>query len=450
MSTAPSVVILGGGLSGMAAGYALARAGWPDVTLVERGSELGGLAGTFESGGHFYPLAYHHILHRDRTLLHVLDRIGALERVRWRKIRMLFRVDGTLYDLADPLQFLRFPMSLPDKLRFARLMLRSFRKSDWTDWKQRSAAELVDAWAGPGVRRAIFEPLTRLKFDLPCSDVSGAWLGARLHFREGSAPLGFIPGCNWTQVLCEGLGAMLGDAGVTVRTGAGVCAIHSEAGRVREIELDGGERLRPQVVVCTLPTEVYRAMSPGDSTPGLDAIRYTAVVSAIFATSQTIPPDFYWMNLASLDCSASGLFRLEALNPSIGAPGESCFNFVTHVRSRHDEFFSRSEAALQAGYLEDFRRIFGVDLEPSWSRIHRLPMYSPVFVRGYDNPPVRSTQLPNLYFAGNYRTFPSIASTGTAMRSGFETAHAVLTDHGTPSALLEQIGRFRLRSMPRA
>ena len=176
MST-PRVVVLGGGLSGLAAAYTLAKAGWKHVTVVERGLELGGLAGTFEADGHFYPLAYHHILHRDQGLLYFLDRIDALRDVRWRKVRMLFRLDGRMYDLADPVDFLRFPMSLTDKLRFVRLMARCFVKSDWTDWHERSAAELVDAWGGPGVRQAIFDPLTRLKFDRPCDEVSGAWLG---------------------------------------------------------------------------------------------------------------------------------------------------------------------------------------------------------------------------------------------------------------------------------
>ena len=108
----PSVVVLGGGLSGMATAYSLARAGISDITLIERGPELGGLAGTFERGNHFYPLGYHHILHHDRTLLYVLNQIGALSQVRWRKIRMFFHLGGRLYNLADPLDFLRFPMKL--------------------------------------------------------------------------------------------------------------------------------------------------------------------------------------------------------------------------------------------------------------------------------------------------------------------------------------------------
>jgi protoporphyrinogen oxidase len=196
--TTPAVVVLGGGLSGVAAAYTLARAGVSDITVIERGATLGGLAGSFEREGHFYPLGYHHILHRDRTLLFFLDLIGALPAVRWRRVQMLFHLGGRAYDLGSPGGFLSFPMSLRDKAGFVRLMLKAFNKRDWSDWQDRSAADLVDTYAGAGTRTALFERLTRLKFELPCAEVSGAWLGARLHFREGSAPLGNIPDANWT------------------------------------------------------------------------------------------------------------------------------------------------------------------------------------------------------------------------------------------------------------
>jgi protoporphyrinogen oxidase len=440
------VLVLGGGLSGMAAAWALARVGFRSVTLLERGPELGGLAGTFERDGHFYPLGYHHILHRDRTLLYVLDRIGALPRVRWRKIRMLFHLGGRLYDLADPFDFARFPMGALDKLRFARLMLRSFGKTDWSDWAGRAADELVDRWAGPGVRTTIFERLSHLKFRLPCREVSAAWLGTRLYYREGSAPLGYVPGANWTKVLCDGLTGALADSGVSVRTSTTVSAIRVEGDRIRAVELVGGESLEADLVVSTLPTETYHTLVPGDASPEIAAIRYTALISMVVATRQRIEPDFYWMNLASLDRHACGIFLLDSLNPTIGGPGERCVNFVTHLPSRNEPLFRRSDDDLLAAYREDFRAIFGFDLEPGWTHIARVPMYSPVFVRGYRNPPVRSTSLANVYFAGNYRTFPSVASTGTAMGSGFEAAEAILKDAGMAAGAAEEIAAFRLPS----
>jgi hypothetical protein len=77
-------------------------------------------------------------------------------------------------------------------------------------------------------------------------------------------------------------------------------------------------------------------------------------------------------------------------------------------------------------------------------------MYSPVFSRTFRNAPVRSTSWPNVYFAGNYRTFPSIVSTGTALGSGVTAASALLQSNGKSTELADAVARFRLRSMPRA
>jgi protoporphyrinogen oxidase len=446
----PAVVVLGGGLSGVAAAYTLARSGIDNVTIIERGSTLGGLAGSFEQEGHFYPLGYHHILHRDRALLYFLDLIGALPSVRWRRVRMLFHLGGQAYDLGSARGFLSFPMSLRDKAGFVRLMLKAFNKRDWSDWQNRSAADLVDTYAGPGAREALFERLTRLKFELPCDQVSGAWLGARLHFREGSAPFGYIPDANWTKVLCDGLARLLGDLGVKVRLDAGVTRLVTDDGQVREAELSTGERVGGDYFVSTIPTEIYVGLLAGDSTPELERVRYSALLSVVCATRQAVDPRAYWINLASLDRTACGIFLLSSLNPTIGRAGDSCVNFVTHLRGRDRPLFRASEDELLARYRDDFRAVFGFDLEPFWTHVARVPMYSPVFGRSFRNPPIRSTSWRNLYFAGNYRTFPTIVSTGTALNSGVETGGALLQDLGERTELAGRIDRFRLASMPRA
>jgi protoporphyrinogen oxidase len=448
VSSNPSVVVLGGGLSGVGAALALADEGIRDITLIERGSSLGGLAGSFEQGGHFYPLGYHHILHRDRALLHFLDRLGALDDVRWRRVRMFFRVGQKSYDLGSIAGFLRFPMAVADKLRFARLMLRAFRKRDWSDWHDETAAALVDRWAGPGVRKTLFETLTRLKFELPPEEVSGAWLGARLHYREGSAPLGYIPGVNWTKVLCDGLTHVLQELGVQLRLQTSIQKLHGSRAAIREVELAGGERLAGDLFVSSLPPEIYLNMVSEDATPHLDSIRYSALISFVCATRQRVQPDFYWMNVFDRGHTACGIFLLSSLNPSIGGPGETCVNFVTHLNSRNRPLFSASDEDLLSAYEADFRSVLEKDLEPLWTRVNRVPMYSPVFTPRFRSPAVRSTTWENLYFAGNYRTFPSIASTGTALYSGVEAAHAILRGGGNRSSLLDRIHSFRLRSMP--
>jgi len=445
----PSVVVLGGGLSGAAAAFTLARAGVRDVTVIESAGSLGGLAGSFERDGHFYPLGYHHILHRDRPLLLFLELIGALPDVRWRRIRMLFQLGGTAYDLGTPAGFLRFPMSLRDKAGFVRLMLMAFRRSDWSSWEDRSAAELVDQYAGPGVREAIFERLTRLKFELPCEEVSGAWLGARLRYREGSAPLGYMPGANWTKVLCDGVTRLLAECGVRVRLRSKIARLHTSEDRVIEAELEGGDRIGGDLFVSTIPTETYLRLVPKEDTPHLTEIRYSALLSVVCATRQTLPTKAYWINLASLDRTACGIFLLSSLNPTIGRPGDTCVNFVTHLRGRDRPLFQEPDERLLERYHADFRAVFGCDLEPFWTHVARVPMYSPVFRRGFRNPPIRSHTWSNVWFAGNYRPRPSIVSTGTALGSGVETAASVLAEHGMATDLGESLARFRLKEMPR-
>lgn len=426
----PSCIVLGGGLSGVAAACTLVESGVRDVTVLEAGSSLGGLAGSFLHDGRFYPLGYHHILHRDRTLLAVLESLGAASRIRWRRVHISFYEGGRLHDLSSPLGFARHPMSLTDKLRFARLMARAFRKRDWSEWEDRSAAELVDDWAGPGVRRAIFEPLTRIRFELPCDEISGAWLGARLYQREGSARLGYIPGTNWTRVLCEGMAERATGLGVRVLLNSPVAALRGDDGSLREAELADGTRLGADLFVSTLPTEVYTRLIGRDDTPELESIRYTALLSIVCASRRPLPPNLYWISLTAPGHAASGIFQLSALNPSIGVPGHSCVNFVTHLLDRHRPMFSWSDADLLRAYLVDFRAVFGFDLDPYWTRIHRLPMYAPVMRRGFRNPPPRSATWRNVAFAGNYRTFPSILSTGTAIESGIATARELARDLG--------------------
>ena len=162
------VIVLGGGLSGAAAAYALAASGAADVTVLERGPTLGGLAGSFERE----PA----ISIRSATTIsctatgRCCSSSSASARwptVRWRRVRMLFHLGGRSYDLGTPGGLWSFPMSLGAKAGLVRLMLKAFGKRDWGDWQDRSAADLVDTYAGAGRREALFERLTRLKFELP-------------------------------------------------------------------------------------------------------------------------------------------------------------------------------------------------------------------------------------------------------------------------------------------
>ncbi len=55
----PHVAVIGGGFCGFAAAYELGRRG-VRATVLERGAEVGGLAGSFAAGGERLEKFYHH------------------------------------------------------------------------------------------------------------------------------------------------------------------------------------------------------------------------------------------------------------------------------------------------------------------------------------------------------------------------------------------------------
>lgn len=414
-------------MAGSGAAHAL-RTGGCEVTLVERGAELGGLAGSFERDGAFYPLGYHHILSTDRTLRRFLRLTGVAPRVRWRRVRLLFELDRRLHELGTPAGFLRFPLSATAKLRFLRLLLGCFLRRDWRAWEGAPASRLLAGAGGDELRRVLFEPLAQLKFRRPLAELSAAWLGARLHAREGASPVGYVPGANWTKLLCDGLDRELRRIGCAIELGVGARAVRVEGGRVRGVALDDGRELAADAVVSTVPVPAHRALLPADSTPELAAIDYTALLSLVCAVPRGATDDFYWLNLSSLDRTACAIFQLSALNPTIGRRDEACLNFVTHLAGADDPLFSLADDRLLDRYRDDARRVLGLELSPRWFHVARVAHYSPIFHRHYRNPPTRSAAIGGLYYAGNYCTYPAVASTGTALGSGVATARVVLAD----------------------
>jgi len=422
------VVIIGGGMAGLAAGWRLSLLGVP-VVIIEGERQLGGLARSFELDGRQYPLGYHHILSTDRALVRMLARTGLLRQVIWSFQRMAFALDGGFYNLSDPRSVLRMPLSGGDKLGMMRVLgaamfnrvLRTGGSVDAATWlRRRGGGDLLERF---------FEPLARLKFGVGCDELSAEWLQARICAWEGIGRLGYIPGVNWAHELVAAMSAEIQSRGGELRAGDRVTRMSAGAGNaMRHVKLASGEQVEGSHFICTIPTPVLPSMMERFDEHRLDWIRYTRAVSCIVGCRELPRSPYYWTNFLSPPRSFGGMFRLELLNPSLGPPGVHLVNFVTHMGSgpgEGDDLIAASDDEIAARYLEDYRRSFDQTLNPDWARVSRIAHYSPVFCRGYRNPPPRSPVHPNLYFAGNFRTYPRITSTGQALDSGVEVADLI-------------------------
>jgi squalene-associated FAD-dependent desaturase len=246
MSVRPHVVVIGGGLAGLAAALDAADAG-ARVTLLERRNRLGGLTWSFQHGGLSVDNGQHVFLRCCEEYLSFLDRIGAggdvvlpprldipvvapgsppkIGRLRRSALPAPLQLAGSL---------LRYPhLPLRDRLRLGRAMLglRRLRLDDaslddisfgdWLTSKGQSRAAIAAVW----------DLITVPTLNLPAAQASLA-LGAMV-FRTGILEDPAAADIGWSRIPLgvlhgERAGLALDRAGVDVRLGTRVEFVRSD------------------------------------------------------------------------------------------------------------------------------------------------------------------------------------------------------------------------------
>ncbi len=142
--------MIGGGFCGLAAAYELGRRG-VRATVLERGAEVGGLAGSFAAGGERIEKFYHHWFTGDVHVMSLIEELGRSAEVVLRPTRIGTYYAHNFFRLSTPLDLLRFsPPPFLDRLRLGLLALRARRMKDWRALEDRTARRL----AGRDGRRA--------------------------------------------------------------------------------------------------------------------------------------------------------------------------------------------------------------------------------------------------------------------------------------------------------
>ena len=262
MRTTTEVVVIGGGLAGLAAATFLARAG-QTVTLFEKAHEVGGRALTHTKSGFHFNLGPHALYQGGRGA-QILRELGVQFTGHLPSASGGYALDhGTAYTL--PAGFVSLLttglLSLPGKLETARL-LASLAKIDAGTVQHLTVQEwLEQAIRQPDVRRllqALFRVATYTND--PERQSAGAAL-AQLQMALTSNVL-YLDG-GW-QVLVDGLRAAARAAGVNITTEKRAVSLEFDS-RVRRVRLADGSTLDASAVIMTgSPAEAAALMPNSD------------------------------------------------------------------------------------------------------------------------------------------------------------------------------------------
>lgn len=275
-------VVVGGGLLGLSTAFYLAREGH-QVTVLEAGSRLGGLATDVEVAGVAVDRFYHCILNADDHLLGLIDIAGLSDQLRMVPVKAGFLRDGKVHSISSPLDILRFPPLNPiDRARLVWSLLACRRVKDWHDLEQVDVETWLRGLSGDKVWETVWKPLLSAKFDGNFTRTPATYIWSRTvrmtdtRSAGGAKELaGHLVGGY--RVLAERLAEMIRDLGGAVLVDHPVDRLVTEAGRISAVTSAGATFLCDSAVLTTPLPLAAQLLAERDSHGVEEASRTEAI-----------------------------------------------------------------------------------------------------------------------------------------------------------------------------
>lgn len=401
-SRASGVVVLGGGIAGLAAAYYLGRAGHR-VTVLERAPVTGGMCASFESHGFTLDHGPHKLYSVIPGILSEIRRIMGdelLEHEKKNRIRLLGRYMNYPLSMKNLVPLLGPARTVELGVGYAGAVLRGL-----VDGAEASSYEAyILSRFGRGVYELVFEPLAWKVWGDPktlSADLAKARIpsgGATelilrlLKIRESTpdvdAPFFYYPRRGfgaWPEKLAEEVRRQ----GGAVKTGVEIRGLERRSGRVVGVDIDRSgrrERVPCGLLVSSIPIQsLARLLHPEDETVQTEArrlrFRNLALVYLILDRARIM--DDHWVFFPERRYPFNRVFEQKAMNEELGPPSKTalccdltCDEDDDTWKATDDELGKRSMSALvEAGLVR-----------PEWlevSFVRRFRDFYPVYSIDY-------------------------------------------------------------------
>jgi len=425
------IVVIGGGLTGLGAGYRFAQKGY-DVTVLEKEDHVGGLASSYFIDGYYIPKTYHHIMVGDVTTLSLIGELGLHSDLYWKRLKTGFLYDKITYDFSSPLNILRFkPLSTFDRIRFGLMVLTARKKKNWMHLDDVNVKDWVCENYGIGVYENLVKHIVVDKFNESPEKISAAWLMSRFghESRSVSGRFGYIRNGGIQQIINR-LEEEIKRSRGEVKTQSSVQRVEVCQGEVEGVVYGENEQfIEADVVISTVSAPILLktvANFPKPYRERLEQIRYKACICVTLGLKERVS-EYYWLNIVG-NYPFVGLFEHRHLNVDNSPTG--VMYVIKYLDTDHPDW-GRSGAYIVEHYLEKLEDIFPRLKEKIlWSRVFKAPYSTPVYSINFGRymPSMRSP-IRGLYITGISCIYPKDRYMGTALKSGFEAAEVVMQDY---------------------
>jgi len=444
---AKRVVIIGGGLAGLAAATALAPRGF-DVTLLESRNRLGGRASSFHdvASGYLVDTCQHVSMGCCTNLRHFCKTLGIDHFLEPQKALNFLTPDGRMSRFRSeawpaPFHLLRsfitaHYLTTWDKLQIFRGLADLLRRGDdddppFQDWLQQNgqSQNAVNRFWGLVLVSALNESPDRIGLRYARKVFVDGFMRHRRGFEVElpSVPLARLYGTELERWLAEHQ--------VELRLQHGVRRMLVENGRVASLDLRGGETMHADYYISAVPFDRLLDLLPAE----------TVTQHAIFANLRNLETSpitsvHVWLDkpvmklphVVLVDCIGQWVF-----NRGQSDAGE---HYVQVVVSAARQFRGLGREEIERRVIDELRSLFPAMRSAEVLRARVVTEHAATFsaVPGVDRwRPLQATPLPNLFLAGDWTLTGWPATMEGAVRSGYLAAEALLKQSGTPATLVQ-------------
>ena len=296
------IAVVGAGILGTVLAVRLAQSG-ADVTLLERGPSVGGLADAMDFGGHRIDRFYHVIVPSDERMIALCEELGLGDDLSFAPVGAGFFIDGALHPFNGIGDFLRFaPLSPLARARLGWFVAQCQLRGNHEALEDTPLLAWLTRHCGREVVDRIWRPLLDSRFDRSYDELPATYLWARTNRMRsarqggGGEMMGSLKGGH--ERLVNALADQARALGVDIRLGAAVDGLAvGPGGEVTGVIVDGAEEsfdltiptVQPPALAHLLPSALQGLLAAYPQ-------RYLGVVCLVMKVRRPLLP-YYCVNI---------------------------------------------------------------------------------------------------------------------------------------------------------
>jgi protoporphyrinogen oxidase len=425
--------IVGGGFTGLVAGYNLAKKGHA-VTILEQETVCGGLVGTVKIGDQLQEKFYHHIFTSDHDLIDLISELGLVADLRWLIPNNSTYLNQKFYPFNTPLDLLLFKeLPLIERVLMGVLVLRSRFINDWKQLERINAKDWVIKNAGKKAYEKFWRPLLYSKFDTDADRIAAVWLWNKFKLRGSTRGknlntelLGYLQGSfgRITEQLTRNILAL----GGAIECSAAVKQIIPQNdGRLELVTENNRVTTFERLIVTTSPDLLLnlKLAFPEEYTGRLAKIQYKANICMILELTKPLS-NYYWTTIA--DNRIPFVAVIEHTNLVRDPAYQTHLVYLSRYLDEGNELYRASDEQISTIFIQYLQQMY-----PTWQaadikkiHIHRARFTQPVVMQEYSKVvPDYQTPVPNLFLASMAQIYPEDRGQNYAVKMGRAIADIV-------------------------